>query len=362
MSELNTSVKLYFSPYAWAKLCYMRDLGDTEVAGFGICPNKPLWVEDFRLVGQEASAAAFEMTQEGLAEFYLEMDAAGLEMHQYSRVMIHTHPGDSVVPSGEDEKNFRENYGRAEWAVMVILGKRNSVSARLHFGVGPGGDLEIPWAITYSSSKGWDDEEKKLWDAEYRKCVRTRVYQSAGYQGGAGSMGFCGYWDHNSNGRTYDRFGYGYCHWDNGTDDYVFDPGRQIWVKREQAQPQGTQETPAAGTEGQGEESVGRSVAVDEVGACAAGDTFPEPGTTDLDSKWGPIVDGWLFDEDAGEWGRWRNGEWELADFEQEAALDKRYGELLEIETAAQWAQEAAEREQEREDRLGNIDWVDGHD
>ena len=42
---------LRFSPYAWAKLLYLRDRGDTEVGGFGIsCPEDLLLVEDVRLV------------------------------------------------------------------------------------------------------------------------------------------------------------------------------------------------------------------------------------------------------------------------------------------------------------------------
>ena len=37
---------LRFSPTAWAKLFYLRDLGDTEVGGFGISdPDDLLYVE-----------------------------------------------------------------------------------------------------------------------------------------------------------------------------------------------------------------------------------------------------------------------------------------------------------------------------
>ena len=38
---------LRFSPTAWAKLLYLRDLGDTEVGGFGIsAADDLLYVED----------------------------------------------------------------------------------------------------------------------------------------------------------------------------------------------------------------------------------------------------------------------------------------------------------------------------
>ena len=38
---------LRFSPYAWAKLIYLRDRGSTEVGGFGITePDDPKFVQD----------------------------------------------------------------------------------------------------------------------------------------------------------------------------------------------------------------------------------------------------------------------------------------------------------------------------
>ena len=40
--------KLRFTPYAWAKLRFLRDVGETEVGGFGISrADDPLLVEDF---------------------------------------------------------------------------------------------------------------------------------------------------------------------------------------------------------------------------------------------------------------------------------------------------------------------------
>ena len=36
-SGIAKSPTLRFSPYAWAKLLFLRDLGETEVGGFGIC-------------------------------------------------------------------------------------------------------------------------------------------------------------------------------------------------------------------------------------------------------------------------------------------------------------------------------------
>ena len=47
---------LRFSPTAWAKLLFLRDLGETEVGGFAISSGKDLlYVEDVQLVKQNAS-------------------------------------------------------------------------------------------------------------------------------------------------------------------------------------------------------------------------------------------------------------------------------------------------------------------
>ena len=44
---------LRFTPYAWAKLVYLRDLGPTEVGGFGISAADDLFlIEDVQLVRQ----------------------------------------------------------------------------------------------------------------------------------------------------------------------------------------------------------------------------------------------------------------------------------------------------------------------
>ena len=44
---------LRFTPYAWARLLFLRDAGPTEVGGFGISsPRDHLLIEDIRLVRQ----------------------------------------------------------------------------------------------------------------------------------------------------------------------------------------------------------------------------------------------------------------------------------------------------------------------
>ena len=47
---------LRFSPYAWGKLIYLRDRGDTEIGGFGLSgADDPLLVIDVLTVKQRCS-------------------------------------------------------------------------------------------------------------------------------------------------------------------------------------------------------------------------------------------------------------------------------------------------------------------
>ena len=70
--------KLRFTPSAWAKLLYLRDYGDTEVGGFGICPNHPLLVEDVKLVKQSCTYTFVSFDDESVADFFEDQVAAGL--------------------------------------------------------------------------------------------------------------------------------------------------------------------------------------------------------------------------------------------------------------------------------------------
>ena len=55
--------KLRFSPTAWAKLLYLRDLGPTEVGGFGIsAADDLLRIEDVQLVLQNCTTQALRTT------------------------------------------------------------------------------------------------------------------------------------------------------------------------------------------------------------------------------------------------------------------------------------------------------------
>ena len=113
---------LKFSPTAWAKLLFLRDFGQTEIGGFGISlPGDPLRVTDWRLVRQICTNVSVAFQDESVADFFDDQVDAGNAPNQFSRLWIHTHPGDCPQPSLTDEETFERVFGRAEWALMVRL-------------------------------------------------------------------------------------------------------------------------------------------------------------------------------------------------------------------------------------------------
>src|SRR5439155_22544981 len=110
---------LRLSPYAWAKLLYLRDLGETEVGGFGVSrPGDLLLVEDVHLVRQECSPMTVKFDDESVADYFDAQVDVGRTPEEFARVWIHTHPGDSPYPSSTDEETFARCFGAADWALM----------------------------------------------------------------------------------------------------------------------------------------------------------------------------------------------------------------------------------------------------
>ncbi len=167
---------LVFTAYAWAKLLYLRDKGDTEIGGFGICadPRRPLLVTDFWLVKQEAYTAFVKFDTAWIAENQVDWIQAGLQPNQYGRVWIHTHPGDSASPSSVDEDVFHDTFGEMDWAVMFILAKGGNVTNRIRFNVGPGGSRDMATKVDFKVPFPGADIE--LWDAEYLERVQKKTW------------------------------------------------------------------------------------------------------------------------------------------------------------------------------------------
>lgn len=159
-----------FTPYAWKKLLYMRDCGDTEVAGYGVTgTDDPLLVTDFVLIKQECTSVTFDLDPGDGAEFMETMMDQGLMPWQCSNILIHTHPGNSSSPSPTDEDNFKEAFSHPDWAIMFIIAQDNSSYCRLKINAGPGAVKHLKTAIDWNTTFGGTDTQ--AWDNEYGSKV-----------------------------------------------------------------------------------------------------------------------------------------------------------------------------------------------
>ena len=165
---------LRFTPEAWGKLVFLRDLGETEVGGFGICGEEDLLrVTDFVTVKQNVSVVSVEFDDEAVADLFDEQIDFGRRPEQFARIWVHTHPGQSATPSATDENCFRRVFGGCDWAVMFILGRTGETYARLRFGAGPGGQIRIPVELDFTAE--FDGSDRPAWEDEYERNVRTHA-------------------------------------------------------------------------------------------------------------------------------------------------------------------------------------------
>ena len=161
------------TPYAWAKLLYLRDAGPTEIGGFGIsAPEEPLLIEEVALVPQTCDWASVLMDDGGVADHFDRQVEQGRQPEEFARVWIHTHPGACPRPSATDEETFTRVFGRCQWSVMLIVAVGGASYARLAFGVGPGGGWEIPVEIDFD--RPFPAADHAAWQAEYEATVRSR--------------------------------------------------------------------------------------------------------------------------------------------------------------------------------------------
>ena len=165
----NASLRL--SPVAWAKLLCLRDLGETEVGGFGItAADDLLYVEDILLVRQVCSSISVVFDDYSVADFFDRQVDAGRRPEQVGRLWVHTHPGSCPNPSGTDEDTFARVFGRTDWAVMFILARGGQTYARLEFHVGPGGSLLLPVEVDFR--RPFQSSNQVAWQEEYLANVQ----------------------------------------------------------------------------------------------------------------------------------------------------------------------------------------------
>jgi hypothetical protein len=169
---------LRFSPYSWAKLLYLRDRGETEIGGFGLsAEGDPLFVVDILPVKQLCSPITVAFDDAAVADLFDELVDQGIHPQRFGRIWIHTHPGNSPLPSSVDEATFRRVFGRTDWSVMAIVARSDASYARMSFHVGPCGALEIPVRVDYGLP--FDAADWEAWEQEYLDNVVVETRQAA---------------------------------------------------------------------------------------------------------------------------------------------------------------------------------------
>ncbi|MEK6248330.1 MAG: hypothetical protein N2C12_09140 [Planctomycetales bacterium] len=161
---------LRFTPYAWAKLLFLRDYGNSEVGGFGITSaDDLLLVEEIQLISQDCTIATVKFDDESVADFFDEQVEQGRKPEQFARIWIHTHPGNCADPSHVDEQTFDRSFGSVDWAVMFILARTGTTYSRLRFNIGPGSEAEIPVQIDCNTH--FAASNQLAWEQEYLEAV-----------------------------------------------------------------------------------------------------------------------------------------------------------------------------------------------
>lgn len=151
---------LFFSPAAWLKLQWFCHKGRTEIGGFGVsAEHNPLYIEEFITIRQRVTAVSVRFEDEALADYFDAQVDRGLEVGQFARIWIHTHPCESPEPSGVDEETFATKFGGCDWAVMFIVGRTGRTYARLAFSAGPGGQMLVPFSVHWAD---WPETLAKL--------------------------------------------------------------------------------------------------------------------------------------------------------------------------------------------------------
>jgi hypothetical protein len=159
---------LRFTPYAWAKLLFFRDAGETEIGGFGISgvsTDDLLLVEDFVSVQQVTTAVTVAFDDSAVADYFEEQVLLERKPEQFGRIWIHTHPGASPSPSTTDEATYARVFGTCSWAIMFILAKGGATYTRVAFHVGPGGELALQAGIDFAAP--FPAADHAAWQGEY---------------------------------------------------------------------------------------------------------------------------------------------------------------------------------------------------
>ena len=168
--------QLLFTPYAWAKMRWFEQAGETEVSGFGVASQENgLEVHDFQTVSQKVGPAYCKLDDRDLAAYMDRMCDKGLEPKDFMMVWLHTHPGFNTAPSSLDNDTFQRVFGDCNWAVMCIMSQDGSATATIQFDT-PFGRWqdEIEAVVDYTLDFPASDIES--WIEEYdRNIIKEKM-------------------------------------------------------------------------------------------------------------------------------------------------------------------------------------------
>jgi len=149
---------------------YLRDLGPTEVGGFGIsAPDNLLFVQDIQLVQQHCTEVFVSFDDVAVADFFEDQIDLGRKPEEIGRLWIHTHPGCCPQPSPTDHKTFERAFGHCDWAVMFIIARNGNTSAELHWRVG---SASLSMNVEVDFSKPFAESDHTVWE---RRVSRQRA-------------------------------------------------------------------------------------------------------------------------------------------------------------------------------------------
>lgn len=166
--------RLRFSPTAWAKLLYLRDLGPSEVGGFGIsAPDDLLFVQDIQLVRQHGTEVFVAFDDVAVADFFEDQIDLGRKPEEVGRIWIHTHPGSCPQPSPTDHKTFERVFGSCSWAVMFILARSGNTYTELHW---KAGSASLPMKVEVDFPQPFAESDHASWSEEYLATVHAETW------------------------------------------------------------------------------------------------------------------------------------------------------------------------------------------
>jgi hypothetical protein len=137
--EKRPEPRIVFAPAAYLKYMYMCHAkgGHTEVGGYGVHElvgrwNNVIYVREFVTARQRVDPGFCSLDTDHANELVTERCLADerFNPNQLLACWCHTHPGDSITPSSIDWNTFDE-HDTADWAAMIILGKRGQLGAHI---------------------------------------------------------------------------------------------------------------------------------------------------------------------------------------------------------------------------------------